>query len=363
MPSYILQLLTFFTFIALSGCGNKSKPVTKDEAIAYAKKLEASMATKQPELFNEILDERSFIDAVNKASGGKLSQKLVRTIPDIIKRRRLGDELLSTMGSDGEYSLVKIYEKEGKQRLIFRVYGLDGLNYHDIELVNTGREIRASDIFIYTTGENLSRTFADLLVDINKQISSTAEEQQFADLMKDIRKKLDGEQYQEARDLFVTLPSWLQKQKTFQLMNLRITSNLDDESYKVALEEFKRSYPHDPSLFISLIDLHFLNKEYDYALKDVDALDSVINKDPFLDYYRGLIYNAKEDRSTAIKCFERLLQKNPSAHLAMVELTSLYAEQGDTKKAKAMLTNYRRHKKFSKDTDDALLLLHPELEI
>ena len=40
-----------------------------------------------------------------------------------------------------------------------------------------------------------------------------------------------------------------------------------------------------------LMDAYFMRKEYDKVMGAINAVDKMINKDPFLDYYRYLCYN------------------------------------------------------------------------
>src|SRR5690606_39217560 len=93
-----------------------------------------------------------------------------------------------------------------------------------------------------------------------------------------------------ARKVFDTeIPEQAAKEKMFRLMSIQISSELNEEKYVKELTDYQQAFPDDSNSYLLLIDLHFLQKEYDKALTSINMLDKLIDKDPFLDYYRALV--------------------------------------------------------------------------
>src|SRR5687767_13289466 len=137
-------LSTFIIFISViifNSCKEKSAPVTKEQVLQFAAALEKSLKEGNASMFNDLFATDEFVQRITKATNNRgNSEGFTTGILSGIKKKRLGDEILKSIGNDGMYSLVKSYEKDGKQRLIFRMYSEEGLNYHDMELVNVGKE-------------------------------------------------------------------------------------------------------------------------------------------------------------------------------------------------------------------------------
>jgi hypothetical protein len=91
-------------------------------------------------------------------------------------------------------------------------------------------------------------------------------------------------------------------------------------------------------------------------------MDNLINKDPYLDYYRGLIYNTKNDYKKAQACFESLYKNMPSYGSGIIELIAVYAKNDEMEKAKAMVKAYKNDKKLNQEALNLIYILYPDLE-
>jgi tetratricopeptide (TPR) repeat protein len=358
----LFHLSFFLLIIFSSGCLTPERNVTKQESLDFAKNLEASVTERNPNVFNNIFDARTLIQRIEKAGNGKLNDKMLADIPAALKKRRMGDELIQSVGKNGMYQLVKSYEKNGKQHLVFRVYGDDGLNYQDIELMHAGKEIKAADMYIYLTGENFSKSLADIFLQLGNYYDGAPGDTSFVKTITSIRKHIVNEEFEKALSLFEKLPDTLRKQKLFQLMHVHVTAKLDNDVYKKALDEYESLFPNEPGMYILFLEIHFSHEEYKEALNDVNKMDSLINKDPFLDYYRGLIYKQMKDISKERSCFENLYKNLPSFGSGIVELIDIYATAGEIEKAKALAKVYRNNKKLNQEKLSIMYLMYPELK-
>jgi hypothetical protein len=355
-----LLIVSFLFFIA--GCFTNERKVTKQEALDFAKNLEASVAEENPNVLNNLFDAETFKKRIKEASGGRLSDSMLAEIPLALKKKRIGDEVVQSTRKGGMYQLVKSYEKEGKQRLIFRLYGSTGINYHDIELIHAGDEIKAADMYIYLTGENFSKSLADVSLQMTDYYDVRPGEKDFVKSAADMKKFIDQEKYVKALSIFESLPDTLKKQKLFQIRHVQITAQLGDTLYQNALAEYEKLFSNEPGMYILFMNVHISHKQYEKALEDVNKMDSLINKDPFLDYYRGLIYQSMEKDTMARMYFERLYKNMPAFGEGIIELIELYAKKGETQKAKALVKIYKNNKKLNQESLDLIQILYPALE-
>jgi len=343
--------------LSATGCFVQKQKVTRDEAIAFAKDLAASVAIRNPNVFNNIFDADALKKKMLEASDGKLSYQDLAEIPEALKKRRMGDEIVDAAKDGGMYEPVKFYEKNDTQHVIFRLYGNSGLNYHDISLVHSGKDIKAADIYFYLTSEDFSKSLADISVQLKNYLDPG---NNIISIINKIKKYRQNDENEKALELFNQLPDSLRHQKIFQLVHIQLTANLDDEHTK-ALDEFQKLFPNEPGMFITALDIHMSHQEYDKALTDINKMDSIINKDTFLDYYRGLMYKELKDTAASISCFENLYKNFPSFGAGIIELIAADTKSGQIDKAKKLVTVYRDNKKLNQENMDYILIKYPQL--
>jgi tetratricopeptide (TPR) repeat protein len=360
--SQLFFRVSFFILIIFSaGCLNTERKITEKESLDFAKNLHESVAERNPNVFNNIFDMEAFEKRIKNASNGRLTDKDLSEIPSALKKRRMGDELLQFVGKEGSYELVKSYKKGDKQHVIFRLYGTGGLNYHDIELIHAGKEIKAADMYIYLTGENLSMSLANIFMQLNGYLNSSGGDTSILKIMNDVKKYRGLEEYDKALSLFDKLPDTLRNQKLFQLIHLQIASQLDRGIYEKALNKYELLFPHEPGMYLLFMDIHMTHNDYDKTLNDINKLDSVINKDPFLDYYRGIIYKQLKDSAKSKLCLERLYKNMPGFGDGLIQLIASYEQTGESEKARAVAKVYKNNKKLNQENLKFLYLLYPDL--
>ena len=343
--------------VLATGCFVKKQKVTREEAIAFAKDLTTSVAIRNPNVFNNIFDAEALKKRIIQAGDGKLSYQDLAEVPEALKKRRLGDEVIESSKDGGMYEAVKFYEKNDTQHVIFRLYGKLGLNYHDMFLVHSEKEVKAADMYFYVSSENVSKSLADIFVQLANYKDA---DHTVVKYINEIRKfRQDGEN-EKALGVFGQLPDSLRQQKMFQLIHIQLTAESDDEHLK-ALDEFQKLFPNEPGMYITAMDIHMSHKEYDKALIDINKMDSIINKDAFLDYYRGLMYKQLNDTAASVSCFENLYKNLPSFGDGIIELVAAYTKSGHINKAKALVTVHRNNKKLNQESMDYMLVKYPQL--
>lgn len=262
----------------------------------------------------------------------------------------MGTTITRSISRKATYQLVKIYEKDKVQHAIFRLYDDGSLNYHDIELKKLGKEVKIADMFIYASGEYFSETIKGLYEQLqgvkdNKGIKGNAFN--WASKLAEMKTLMTQGQTEEALAVYEGLPGEIKQMRAIQIMHVMIASGLDDlERYNDAIEEYKTLYPNEPNMQLLLLDGYFIKKEYDKALAGINEIDKMINKDPFLDYYRYLTYNMLEDKEKAKACLLRVMKVYPDFQDGMMQLIITYINEEDKKEANVWIEKYRMTSAF-----------------
>jgi len=354
------RLLPFsFLLIVLLSCTVQEQPVTKDEALAISRAIDSSIRNKKHNYFNSLINEKVFADKVAKASGSKVSNDFREGIKAALKKGDLGDKIIkANQEANGTYELVKQYEKDKTQHLIFRLYSDEGLNYHDFELTKKDGKPAIADILIYLSGEDLSKTIGDFFTSFsvnNKNVSN--EEMAQVEKVKKMREMIERNDADNALKYYQTLPTNLKNQRSIRMMHIMICSQLDEATYMNAIDDYLALYPDAPNLHLVMIDTYILRKEYGKAIESINEVDRLINTDPFLDYMRALMYNLMEKPAEARAHLENLYRNMPHFDAGALELIANYVDAGDDSKARILIKEYEMNKDYDQSLLDNYLLI------
>jgi hypothetical protein len=357
---YACWIMILFTV----ACSEPEKPATKEEAAQFAQSLESSMNKHSAAKFNEALDLAALEKRIYASGDSKIDSRIVTGAMKELKSGQLGTQIMQALGKKGTYQLVKQYEKDNNQHLIFRMYADSKLNYHDLELIKKKDQVKISDAFIYMTGENLSATLAQSALLMTENFDNLTElDKTRLNNIKRIRQLINKEEYTKAQSLYKELPATLRQSKLFQLMHVQIASGLGSDEYLKAMVEYQQAYPNAPNMYLLMIDAYILKEEHANALQAVNQLDSLINKDPFLDYYRGLIYKLMGNKEKQREHLELLDAHMPNFSDGTIELLVTYLDAKETDKAvKLVQTRSSAYKKIDKDQREALYVMYPDFK-
>lgn len=350
------KLPAFIALLVLIACHRPEKAVTKAEALQFGKSLDSCIRKRNGRAFDELFNSTLL---TKRLKGNNILSETARArgIRDGLKKAGLGNQIINTLKSrDDSYALIKHYEVNGMQHLIYRLQGDGGLNYHDFELERHGGKVYIADMYIYTSGENFSKTLSDFLETSGDWDSK--QKKGFHELDK-IKQLYLTDRNIEAKKQFDKLDPEFTKQKSVQLIYVLICSKLDEKTYLEALDKYVAQYPNESNTFLLMLDVCFLKKDYDKASIYVEKLDSLIDKDPFLDYYRGLIVKSKGNPGDATKYLENLYVTMPEFSAGIIELIANYLDLEKYEQAKHVIKYYRDHDKFNQETLDYVLVMYP----
>jgi predicted Zn-dependent protease len=195
----------------------------------------------------------------------------------------------------------------------------------------------------------------------NTQGNSSEQDKQINALNR-IRSLMTRNKIEEAISYYEDLPPALKDQKIIKLMYVQLCSEMDDGSYEKALNEFQQLYPGEPNMFLMMIDVYILRKEYDQALNAVNKLDMLIDSDPFLDYIRASIYNMTDEPEKARVLLEKLYVRMPDFDAGVLELIANYTDAGENEKAKQLIKDYKSNPEFNQELLNTYLYFQPQLK-
>lgn len=357
-------LLFFFLslFLFVIACSEPELPVTKEEAAAVAASLTKAGAHRNAERFNELIDLDAFEKRIQNHAHNTLSRSMMAGAMEGMKKGTFGLQIAKALGNKGTYELVKQYEKDNHQHLVFRLYN-EQLNYHDFELIKKGKQVKIADIFVYATGENLSATLAESLQSADaKTLTANKTAKNDYKKVQQVREYLNKGEFEKAKQVFEELPPVLKEQKLYRILYIHIASGLGNDEYLAALNKFQQEYPDAPNMYLLMIDAYFLKKDFAGALRCVNSLDSLINKDLFLDYYRALLSKEGNDPAQQLVYLQRFHQNFPRFGPGTLELINAYVEDEQWDKAVPLTQQYRKNRNADTTTLAYLYLIHPDFK-
>ncbi len=359
-----LRLVFLYTILPLTisllfACKTKEKPVTKDEALAMAKTIETSINRKDADYLNNAIDLDLMIDKMGLSNGGGMLQR-ESFKAGLREKMQFGTIILQSIGKKGSYQLIRAYAKGDTQHLIFRMFVNSAFNYHDLELAHVKGKCKIADAFIYLTGENLSESMGNVYKTIGGSSASSKDVNAMSEI-EDIKQMMRGQDFEGAEKNWQSLPSNIKNMKIVQLLHVSITEHLpDDSAYSKAIERYQALYPNEPKMYLIEIEGYFMQKKYDLALGAINNLDSMLGKDPMLDYERGLVYKTTNDVVKEKACFEQLVKNMPGFEKGHIELIAYYLRSSDYDRASVAIADYKRHPDFDMAFLQAIIDKYPK---
>lgn len=343
----LLLALNTVCIIIMTGCGPRETALKREDALLFAKLIESSIRKGDGSVIDETIDKSTLIKKMNlegKPNADRFSEGIMKYVT-------IGKELASFLGDGDRYEMIKCYEKGGRQHLLFRLF-IDkevSVNYHDFELIKINGHTKIADMYIYITGENLSETIGNFY-DIAYPESGSPSLQGSENIYL-VRRLYTQGQYPEAYAAWETLPDALKSSKPFMLIKINICAHLHDDKYLNALKEYEEKFPGEKNTSMLKMSGYFARRDYSKALEAVNTLDSQINKDPFLDYYRYMCYTITGDEANEHAALLRLVKNIPDFERGYRDLIFADFAMKNVEEADSLIKVYRT-KNFNQDLLD-----------
>ncbi len=304
--------------------------IHQSDAVFFIKKF-------SKERFNQLATYTEYLDGQIKAS----KQTFIESFSDGVQS--LPEKIIETTDTGGFYNFINYYYDADTKtyRMLFRLFSeVEGINYHDFELVPLNGEFYIQDVYIYLTGENLSDTANKLfLMAMPKNIFERIITRGHADDMKHLLSAIKSQKdanYQKAVNYLNKIKGTLKHSKIFHVMKVLAATNLDEDIYMKAMGDMQKDFKHDPTCHLLSIDYYFIKKDYNKAIQAINQLE-IDTGDGFLNYQRGNIAFASKNYPEAIDYFEKLIGEFPSYDTPKFSLISCYTKMANYDNCVAIL--------------------------
>ncbi len=354
-------LLLFTTLLLLTACNNEASKVTKEQAAAFSIVIENEVRDMKINFLEKNILLPVFMERIYETGELKSTSGLEQQMKKMLSANSYEKNIYEIMGAKGRFKKVKQYEKEGRQHIIYRVSGEGGFTYMDMEIGSLKAQVGIADMFLYNTGENLSASVADLL---KKLLSPehAAIAAQLETTLNNLSLYLKDANYEFAKKEFERLPYDIRNNKLYEMRYLEIMTKIGGQQYLDFQQKIETKYADDAGFQLMMIDVYLNQKKYDQALISINTLDSFINKDPFLEYYRGLILNMKGEPAKAITHFEKIVKADPQFADPYPDLVVSYAEQKQYDSARRYFELYKALRTADKEVINYVEAKYPDLK-
>lgn len=352
-----LTCLLSITILVFVACITKQKPITKEEALDLAKKIEKSVGNDDDRVLDAAFDYNALVQKVKLPKGFK-RKDFIKEAP---ARMKMGRTIIASIGSKGSYKLLRHYEKDGVQHLLFRLYSEGGLNYHDMQLTRSKGECKIGDMYLYMTGSHISESLTQVYEQLAKEWdrSDYSSAPMWMDSLSAIRQHLMQQNYTRAQELLDQVPAHVRKGKMFQIARIEIADGLGPEEFDEAIREYETLFPNDESLNLLVINAYLIRRDFEKALQAIDKLDKLVGTDPVLNYHRALCYNNMEQQQKAIEKLQVLLKEIPGFEDGLQEMIATLLELKEYDKAHTYVKQLQAVPNHDAEMLKTLLDYHP----
>jgi hypothetical protein len=326
----------FVAVLALGARGEDGKPLTGEECLAFARGFAADVGSGNTDAVVDRIDWDALLDRVT--AGYDADDKFVRGFRRgfLSERRKPGNlvpAVIEAVGKGGSYVLLRVHEKDGTKRALFRMLHENGVNYHDCILARAeDGAVRVSDIHIFLSGETASATMRRIFLAaaaeaskgfLEKLLGSESELVKHLPHIQRMAARNREGRPAEALRIYRSLPAAVQREKFVLLLRFQAAQGLSDEEQLAAAADMRKHCPGDPCLDLLSLDAVLLRRQYDEALACVDRLDAAVGGDPYSDLLRGNIHYMKGDRAAAKSHAAKAIAAEPTlapAHWTLVQV-------------------------------------------
>lgn len=296
------------------------EPVTEAEAEVAARQLEQAVARANVSEFNSYFDWDAFLDRVTQgievpataANGFRVGFK---------QSNDFASQIINAAGMSGSYRLLRVHQKDGTTRGLFRLISNAGVNYHDLvfERRPSGK-VQVVDAYVFMGGEMLSesirRMYIAMAADVNQSIvtklfGGESDIVKAVPIINNMRQAMMTKNYQGMLAEYHKLPDSVKQQRPLLVMRYMAAQNLGPEELAKAIDDFRRYDPNAACLDLLLIDHYFTLNQFQLARDSLDRLDKEV-QDPYLDLMRAGTYLQEGNEEEGNRLIEKALEADPT---------------------------------------------------
>ena len=338
----------------------QNTPVTTAEVKKLSIQLEESINKGDPDLLNHLIWFPEFI--VRTQSRSHLSDNL-DTLTKIAKEFGLfniGNNTLE-LTKNGSFSLVRGFARNEEMHLLFRAFGDGGLNYLDITVIKVKDTLRAADIFSYDLGESYAGLFSYQIqdMDIPDAHSFMTSREKYGKIFETA---WNHKNYSAVRSAFEKFDETTQNDKHFSLQYMLACQHLGEKLFSKSADHFVSLFPDEPTPYLLMMQAYADTKNIeDYGMA-IDKMDTLLNFDPFLNYFRGNVLMKLGDMRAAMHFYQDVFDFDPGIWQNTEKLVACKVVNNELVQASAAINLYSHTPGYRKELVEALYADYPVLK-
>jgi predicted Zn-dependent protease len=250
------------------------------------------------------------------------------------------------------------------QHALFRmVHSGGGVNYHDFLLARRERKVRAADVYVYLSGEELSETMAGFMkMVVSRDGKVNQHKRYYFQLLEELRKKSESADYATALQTFDALPDALKTSKTSLMYGMISAKSLGyAEREEEMMVQYRMNHHTVPDRMLLGIDYYYDRGQLDSSLLMINGLDSLLQKDDYMQYLRAALYAQTDRVDESMELLEELVRIKDCMAPPVIMLAWLKANTGDLAGAAKLHRRYRRMPDADADEARRLTDEYPDL--
>ena len=282
--------------------------LSDDDYIDFAKKLEKSIHTKNPEVFDNSVDIASLFGFSKRELAQSFKKrKVIEFLQPYLK---IGSSISSQLLYPNDFKYTNFYKEDGIPHIVFRLYRPDFINFIDFTLDIKKDKIVIDNMYDFYSGILFSEMAFDLY---NKTINLRQSNIANMDIYQSIKNQLFLGLYEEAYNSFVAIPNAERSPFHYQFLLIAASNCDDDEKLIQVISDMKAHKPNDKRLD-TYLNFHesLIHGDLDKLNTAIDNLKKYVGEDTIFDQYRGILFNLQSEFEKAGPFFDRVITENPN---------------------------------------------------
>jgi tetratricopeptide (TPR) repeat protein len=197
-----------------------------------------------------------------------------------------------------------------------------GVVYHELALAtdSTGA-VKIADVYVHNSGEWISDTFRRGFLPMAESAQKdflekvSGEERAFVESISEVQGVmllLKAKRAADALQMWMALPEALRKTKNLMMLRLSIAAEMGGRELTAAIEEFRKLFPDDPALDLSLMDIFTEQKQFEEALAAIARVEKSLGGDPYLHVLRAGVLLKQDKFADAKRWAQKTVEEEPT---------------------------------------------------
>lgn len=311
-------------------------------ALEIGYSLEDNFTYNERDSFSNIFNNEVFLSYVLADEGDVVNENLREFADEVIKQNYGGllfDQIQSYLNDETHYNFVNYYIDELKNiYVVFRLFFEEGgVNYHQYLFEPSGiAEYTLTDVYLYLSGEYNSKTLQRIIygmlgsaIEADGSLDEKSENVKTLITLGKVNQLRKKGKVEEAKTLFFSIPDEQRQRTDFIYLELELTDPDDDDAYRALMERMvAMAQEGNPSFYLTTMDYHFLNEDYEKVIEAVDSLYEYTG-DEFLEMYKGTAYWELNKLEEAEKSFLMAQEFYPSMASPYDYLLAFYEKENE----------------------------------